>query len=219
MALDVKRVTFSFILIGSFYELNLSVFNSIFGIPSSMDLLYCYVPKEFILSAFWYDLSGDYRYDTSNSKETVIRNPCICMVQRLLACGLFTWEDSLNVSRQSKFYFLYGMFQDDQIDPGSLLVNQLHSATTRSKHSIMIRGLITPIAWSVGRELNPNHRIPGYELLNLVAFEYMKFYMVEAGSVCWIYLGNRLMPLPSVDRTTLLNRTGPIFTFYWVMMS
>jgi len=32
----------------------------------------------------------------------------------------------------------------------------------------------------------------------------MNFCKFEAGHLCWIYLGDRLLPLPTVDRTTLL---------------
>jgi len=64
-----------------------------------MDLPYCYVYKEFNLNTFWYELFGDYRYDTSNYKGTIIWNPCIHVAQWLLACGLFAREDSLNVPR------------------------------------------------------------------------------------------------------------------------
>ena len=72
-----------------FYELNLSIFNGIFGFSLSMNLPYRHVPKEFNLNAFWHEIFWGYRYDTSNPKCIVIRNPCILLAQRLLACGLF----------------------------------------------------------------------------------------------------------------------------------
>ena len=59
------------------------------------DLPYHHVPEEFSPNAFWYELSGDYRYDTTNSKGMVNRNPCIRVAQWLLACSLFVKEDSL----------------------------------------------------------------------------------------------------------------------------
>jgi len=34
----------------------------------------------------------------------------------------------------------------------------------------------------------------------------MKFGKVEAGYLCWIYPRNQLLPLPNVERTTLLHR-------------
>ena len=43
----------SFYLNREFYDLNLSVFNSVFGFPPSMDLPYRYVPKDFNSHAFW----------------------------------------------------------------------------------------------------------------------------------------------------------------------
>ena len=88
-----------------------------------MNLPYLHVPKEFNPNAFWYELFGDHQYDTSNSKGTVIRNPCIRVTQWLLACGFFAKEDSLNVSSLSELYVLYNMLKGDHIDPGSFFVN------------------------------------------------------------------------------------------------
>jgi len=71
----------SFYLNREFYELNFSGFNSVFYFSSSMDLPYQHVPKEFNSNAFWHQLSGVHHYDTSNSKGTIIRNPCIRVAQ------------------------------------------------------------------------------------------------------------------------------------------
>jgi len=45
----------------------------------------------------------------------------------------------------------------------------------------------------------------------LAAFAQIKFCKVDGGRICWIYPGNRLMPLPNVDRTFLLNRANLYF--------
>jgi len=101
----------SFYLNREFYKLNLTAFNSMLGFPLSMDLLYRHVPKEFYLNVFWNETSGDYPYDTRNSKDTVIRNLYIRVAQRLLTNGLFAREHSLNVSHLSDLYFLCSMLQ------------------------------------------------------------------------------------------------------------
>jgi len=106
-----------------FYKVNLSAFNSILGFPPSMKLPYQHVHKEFNLNVFWNEIFGDHQYDTSNSKGTIIRNPCIQVAQRLLACGLFVREDSFNVSRLSKLYLFNSMLQSDYLDLGLSLVN------------------------------------------------------------------------------------------------
>jgi len=79
----------SFYLNRKFYKLNLSAFNSIFDFPPSMDLTYRHVSKYFNSNAFSDEIYGDYRYDTSNSKGTIIKNLSVRVAQRLLACGLF----------------------------------------------------------------------------------------------------------------------------------
>ena len=58
--------------------------------------------------------------------------------------------------------------------------------------------------------------IPTTEFLgpsSLTAFEIMNFCKVEAGRLCWIYPRDWRLPLPNVDRTTLLHRGN----LYWVL--
>ena len=100
------------------------------------------------------------------------------------------------------------MLQGECLDQGSFLVSQLYSAATTSPQRIVIRGLITLIARPVGINPNPNDIDPNFEWLTLATFQQMKFCNVDAGYVCWIYPGNRLMPLLNIDRTTLLNQTN-----------
>jgi len=134
---EVTSGPISFYLNRKFYELNLSVFNSVFGFPSSMDLPHRYILKEFNLNVFWYEISRYCQYDTSNSKGTVNRNPCICVAQRLFTCGLFGREDTLNVPHLSKLYFLFSMLEGDQIGPRSFFVNQLCRTITSSTQRII----------------------------------------------------------------------------------
>ena len=82
---------------------------------------------------------------------------------------------------------------------------------TSSAQRIVIVGLITPIARSIGIEPNPNDRVPSSERLKLIIFEQMKFCNVEAGCGCWIYLENQLMPLPNIDCITLLSLANLYF--------
>jgi len=48
------------------------------------------------------------------------------------------------------------MLEGTRIDPGSFFANQLLSAAISSKKRMVITGLITPIARSVGTEPNPD---------------------------------------------------------------
>ena len=62
-----------------------------------------------------------------------------------------------------------------------------------------------PIARLVGVELNLDDRFIGLEQLKLATFKQMEFCIVDAGHICWIYPGNRLMPRPNINHTFLLN--------------
>jgi len=73
------------------------------------------------MNASWDEISGDHRYNTSTYKGTFIRNPCIWVAQCMLSCGVFARNDSLNVLRLSKLYFLSCM--------------------------IMVTGLISGLSW------------------------------------------------------------------------
>ena len=94
----------------------------------------------------------------------------------------------------SELYFLYHMLEGDRIDPRSFLVNLSYSVATSSAHRIVIRGLITPITRLVAAESNLDDRVIGSKVLNLAAFEQIKFCKVDGGRICWIYHRNRLMP-------------------------
>jgi len=202
----------SFYLLRQLYELNLGTFNSIFGFPPSMDLSHRQVLGEFNLNVFLSELSGSVRYSTSSLKCTHNRNPCIRVAQRILACSLYAWDDSMNVLRLSELCFLSCMLDGDQFELDSFVARQLHSAAISTKGQIVIGGMITTIARFLGVEPNHVDRVSGYERLNQATFEIMNFCKVETDSLYWIYPEDRLLPLPNVDRTTLLHRGN----LYWV---
>ena len=78
-------------------------------------------------------------------------------------------------------------------------------------HRIVIGGLIAPFARLVSVEMITNDRVAGLERLNLAGFEQRKLFRVDVGCICWIYPGNRLMPLLNVDCTSLLNQANLYF--------
>ena len=183
--------------------MNLSAFNEIFGFPLSLDVTLRKVPCQFNPSAFWFELAGNYNYHTSSCKCTQIRNPCIRVAQRLMASGIFTRDDSVNVPRLSELYFWSCMLHGERLDLGSFLARQLCTAATSTKGRIVVGGIITSIARFLGIEPNPDDRVSGSKRLDKAAFELMSFCKVEAGQLYWIYPKGRLMPLPNIERTTL----------------
>jgi len=53
------------------------------------------------------------------------------------------------------------MLDGDQLDPGSFLARQLHSAIVSTKGRIVIGGIITTIARFLGVEPNPEDKVSG----------------------------------------------------------
>jgi len=90
-----------------------------------------------------------------------------------------------------------------QLNPGSFLARQFHSATVSTKCRMVIGGIITTIARFLGVEAYLVDRVSGSEWLDQAAFEIMNFCKVEAHRLCWIYPRDGLLPLPNVDRPTL----------------
>jgi len=88
----------------------------------------------------------------------------------------------------------------------------LYSATATTKGRIVIGGIITTIARFLGVEPNPEDTTSMSEWLDQAAFEIINFCKVEAGCFCWSYPEDRLLPLPNVNQTTLLDWTN----IYWV---
>ena len=102
-------------------------------------------------------------------------------------------------------YFKSCKLDGVQLDTSSFLARQLYSSTVSSKGRVVISGIITTIARFLGVEPNLEDRVYGSEQLDQATFKIMNFCKVEAGHFCWIYAGDWLLPLPSVDHTTLLN--------------
>ena len=88
----------------------------------------------------------------------------------------------------------------------------MYSVTVSTKSRIVIGGIITTIAKFLGVEPNPKDQVSRSEQLDQSAFEIISFCKVEASHLCWSYPRDWLMPLPNVDRTTLLHRSN----IYWV---
>jgi len=106
------------------------------------------------------------------------------------------------------------MLDGVQLDRCSFLVRQLHSAAVSTKDRIVIGGIVTTIARILGVQPNPEDRVYGSERLDQATFEIMNFYKVEVERLCWIYPGDRLLPLPNVDRTILFQRANHC----WVLL-
>jgi len=68
----------------------------------------------------------------------------------MLSCSVSTRNDSLNVLQLFELYSLLCMMNGDQIDPGYFLLIQFYSAATSTVGTIVIGGIITPIAGSLG---------------------------------------------------------------------
>jgi len=202
----------SFYLQWQFYELNLGTFNSIFSFPPSMDLSNRQVPWEFNPNVFWGKLSRGGRYSTRSSKCTHNWNPCIRVAQHILTCCFFAWDDSLNVSRLSELFFLSCILNGVQLDPGAFLARQLYSVAISTKGRIVISSIITTIARFLGVEPNLEDQVSWSEQLNQATFELMNFCKVGAGRLYWIYSGDRLLPLPNINQTTLLHQGN----LYWI---
>ena len=82
------------------------------------------------------------------------------------------------------------MLDGDQLNPGSFLARQLHSATVSTKGRIVIGGIIPTIVRFLGVEPHYEDRVFGSEQPDQAAFEIMNFCKVEASRLCWIYPGD-----------------------------
>jgi len=132
-------------------------------------------PRQFNPNAFWYLIAENCNYNTSSCKCTNIQNPCIRVTQRIMLLDIFARDNSVNVPRLSKMYFLSCMLEGERIDPGSFLAHQLYSAATSTKSRIIIGQIITSIARFLGIEPSPDNRVRGSERLDKAAFELMSF--------------------------------------------
>ena len=101
-----------------------------------------------------------------------------------MACSLFTQDDILNVPRLSELYFWSCILDGVQLDPGSFLARQLHSAAVSTKGRIVIGGIVTTITRFLGIEPNNDDRVSESEWLDQAAFKIMNFCKVKAKRLC-----------------------------------
>jgi len=121
--------------------------------------------------------------------------------------GIFARDDNVDVPRLSEMYFLSYMLEGKRIDLGSFLARQLYSAAISTKGRIVIGGIVTSIARFLGIEPNPYDRVRESERLDKAAFELMGFCQVEAGRLCWIYLGVALCLFPTFNEQLFKTET------------
>lgn len=67
-----------------------------------------------------------------------------------MANTLFGRRESEGVARQSKLFFLWAITNQFAVNSGSFLARQFDKVAKASKGNIVIGGLITPIAISLG---------------------------------------------------------------------
>lgn len=205
----------SFRVLGEDRELDLTQFNEIFGMPPAKILRFRTIPSNWNPNELWATITGSPEYTPGTSKGTHIRNPNIRYAQRVLACGFFGRDDSINVPRKAELWVLSDMLDGNRnIDIGAFLANHFRKVgTTNLRSRIAIGGLITPIALHFG--FNPDEhlddRVSGSKFLDLSALESMRMVLPSSGRFKWIYPNEKTLDLPCVERTSLENPVNLLY--------
>ena len=131
-----------------------------------------------------------------------------------MACFLFAEDDCLNALRLSELYLLSCMLDGVQLDLGSFLARQLHSATATTKGRIVIGGIVTTSARFLGVEPNLKDKVSRFGRLDQAAFEIMNFVKLRLAVYVGFTTGTSFYRFPMLLEP--LYFTGLTFTGYLV---
>jgi len=103
---------------GQFYEMNLGIFNNIFGFPPSMDLLNRQVPRKFNRMQFGVNFLGALGTTLVHQSAYILETLALEWLN-VFSYSFFPRENSLSVPRLSELYFLSCILDGVQLDPSS----------------------------------------------------------------------------------------------------
>lgn len=125
---------------------------------------------------------------------------------------IFGRGESKSVVRQSELLHLWAMINNVNIDTGSHFIRHLVKVGKATTGSIVVGGLITPIALTLGHEMFGLEEAIGSSRVDLEACCAMHM-IVRDGDVYCLTIKDRLPhPLPDQNRTSVQNRANWLMT-------
>ncbi|XP_012568789.1 uncharacterized protein [Cicer arietinum] len=125
-----------------------------------------------------------------------------------MANTLFGRRESEGVARQSELFFLWAITNQFAVNSGSFLARQFDKVAKASKGDIVIGGLITPIAISLGytNDIFKLSQVQGHTRIDLDSCIAMKLITKLHDTYHLLLHDGSAIALPNPARTTIQNR-------------
>ncbi|KAL6520638.1 hypothetical protein OROMI_032198 [Orobanche minor] len=144
--------------------------------------------------------SGRRNFEARKAKSSMIRNPVMRYVHRIIASSIFARAETGTVTI-NELFFLYNMLVDEKPDIAYFLSETFEHLAATDKGEIWIGGLITPIALHFDIDVSLRAPLGGNMLLNFSVLHQMHFLNREIGVLKFQQNDKDHFPLPNPNLT------------------
>lgn len=139
-------------------RVSVNAFNDYFGLPRNRHWEEAF---QFIVKEFWCSITLEDNFVMKTAKSTSIKNLIFQYMHRVLSNSIFERWESDGAVRATEFYILWCLATGYNVNIGFYLAKYLVKVASASRGQIMIGGLITPIAISLGINVSNMRKATG----------------------------------------------------------
>lgn len=191
------------------YYKTLDEFGAFFGLPKGGNVLYYNSDPSMV----WGQITGSNDYNPQSSKASRIQNPVFRYLQRIMANTIFGRHDSQGTVREWEMEMLQNMLYPDVcLSTASFIARHFHAVgKSKKKSPIVIGGLITPIAISLGFDLNHIQPVGPIPTLDIPKLVNMGWLQEDGDRYRWVVNKKPTFFLPNLELTTIRNQANWVF--------
>ncbi|KAL2895233.1 NADH-quinone oxidoreductase subunit F [Bienertia sinuspersici] len=189
-----------------FYK-TIDEFGDFYGLPRGGNVNYYNSDPSMV----WRQITGSNDYNPQSSKASRIQNPVFRYLQRLMANTIFGRHDSQGTVREWEMEMLQSMLYPPEVpvSTASYIARHFHAVgKSKKKSPIVVGGLITPIAVSLGfnfDQIEPVGAIPTLDIPKLVSMGWLH---EDGDRYRWVVNKKPTFFLPNPKRTTIRNQAN-----------
>ncbi|XP_021746735.1 uncharacterized protein LOC110712575 [Chenopodium quinoa] len=191
------------------YFKTLDEFGAFYGLPEGGNALYYNSDPSLV----WGQITGLNGYNPQSSKASRIHNPVFRYLQRLMASTIFGRHDSQGTVREWEMEMIQSMlYPDVHLNTASFIARHFHAVgKSKKKSPIVIGGLITPIAVSLGFDFDHIQPVAHIATLDIPKLVSMGWLQEDGDRYRWVVNKKPAFFLPNPERTTIRNQANWVF--------
>ncbi|KMT19233.1 hypothetical protein BVRB_1g014150 [Beta vulgaris subsp. vulgaris] len=189
------------------FDKTLDEFGDFYGLPRGGSVMYYNSDPSLI----WRQITGCSDYYPQSAKASRIHNPVFRYLQRLMASTIFGRHDSQGTVREWEVEMIQTMLYppDVHLSTASYIARHFHAVgRSKKKSPIVIGGLITPIAISLGFALDQIQSVGPIPTLDIPKLVVMRWLHEDGDRYRWIVDKKPTFFLPNPDLTTVRNQAN-----------